>query len=595
MSIRKASAQTTVNRGTAAAAAATVNQITIAPATANIVAGGGSLGGGGVTISNVSIMSNAFANATVLSGDTAISTAGGFVRVTGTGFKSNAVVYFNNTAVSNTFVSSTQINATIPVSSASTYNFYIFNSDGSGSILANGLQTSGPPSWTTTSYSSTELALGNIQLLATGDAPLTFYIQPGSSNPQNLAVNIAGYLSGTVSGEGAYTITVVVDDAQSQSTQADITVTVSVGDPYFNLTTLQLAGEGTNNANNQSFIDSSSNNFTITRNGNATQGTFTPFSQTGWSNYFDGTSDSLLTPGNTSLVLDGNFTIEFFMYLNSLSISAPISSNQGSFASGAFAAIISHGTAANKLSIWAENINNAAFLIASNSTLSISQWYHVAIVRNSGVIRLYLNGVNEGNTSSSATITLNGGATPRFRIGQYWNGTIIGYISNLRVVKGAAVYTAAFTPPTSPLTAIANTSLLTCQSNRFVDNSTNAFVMTPSGDVSVQTFSPFAPSDVYSAATNGGSAYFDGTGDNLTQASGQQVSFGTGNFTIEAWIYWTTSIASESAIMWGNGVGWTLYVFPANRLQWGTTTPQTPANLLTGNTALTIGRWYHML
>lgn len=166
MSIRKASAQTTVNRGTAAAAAATTNQITIAPATATTVAGGGSIGGGGgVTISNVSIMSNAFANATVLSGDTAISTAGGFVRVTGTGFKSNAVVYFNNTAVSNTFVSSTQINATIPVSSASTYNFYIFNSDGSGSILANGLQTSGPPSWTTTSYSSTELALGNIQLL----------------------------------------------------------------------------------------------------------------------------------------------------------------------------------------------------------------------------------------------------------------------------------------------------------------------------------------------------------------------------------------------------------------------------------------------
>jgi hypothetical protein len=323
-------------------------------------------------------------------------------------------------------------------------------------------------------------------------------------------------------------------------------VSSAITDAYFNLVTLLLPGNGTNGAQNNTFLDSSTNNFTITRNGNTTQGTFSPFSQTGWSNFFDGTSDSLLTPGDTNLVLDGNFTIEFFMYLNSLSISAPISSNHGSFTSGAFAAIISHGTASNKLSIWAENINSASFIIASNSTLSISQWYHVALVRNSGVIRLYLNGVDEGNTSSSATITLNGGSTPRFRIGQYWGGTINGYISNLRVVKGTALYTGAFTPSTSPLTTTSQgatateVELLTCQSSRFVDNSTNAFVMTPSGDASVQAFSPFDPTAEYSAATVGGSGYFDGN-DYLTAAGGSSLAFGSGDFSLEAFVYPTAS------------------------------------------------------
>ena len=53
-------------------------------------------------------------------------------------------------------------------------------------------------------------------------------------------------------------------------------------DPYFEYTTLLLPGNGTNGAQNNTFLDSSANNFTITRNGNTTQGTFSPFSQTGW-------------------------------------------------------------------------------------------------------------------------------------------------------------------------------------------------------------------------------------------------------------------------------------------------------------------------
>ena len=83
-----------------------------------------------------------------------------------------------------------------------------------------------------------------------------------------------------------------------------------LNDPYFPYTTLLLSGNGTNGAQNNTFLDGSTNNFTITRNGNTTQGTFSPFSQTGWGNYFNGSSrfnlasNVALTPGS------GDFTIE---------------------------------------------------------------------------------------------------------------------------------------------------------------------------------------------------------------------------------------------------------------------------------------------
>jgi hypothetical protein len=119
-------------------------------------------------------------------------------------------------------------------------------------------------------------------------------------------------------------------------------------------------------------------------------------------------------------------------------------------------------------------------------------------------------------------------------------------MSNVRIVKGTAVYTSAFTPPTSPLTAITNTSLLTCQSNRFIDNSSNAYTITRNGDVSVQAFSPFAPTAAYSAATVGGSGYFDGSGDSLAFATGQSaLALGSSDFTFEAWVYRTTTSTSS--------------------------------------------------
>ena len=55
-------------------------------------------------------------------------------------------------------------------------------------------------------------------------------------------------------------------------------------DPYFEYVTMLLPGDGTNGAQNNTFLDSGPNTYTVTRSGNTTQGTFSPYGSN-WSNY----------------------------------------------------------------------------------------------------------------------------------------------------------------------------------------------------------------------------------------------------------------------------------------------------------------------
>ena len=58
----------------------------------------------------------------------------------------------------------------------------------------------------------------------------------------------------------------------------------AIKDAYYNLTTLLLNTSSTNGAQNNTFLDSSTNNFTITRNGNTTQGSLSTHGSN-WSNF----------------------------------------------------------------------------------------------------------------------------------------------------------------------------------------------------------------------------------------------------------------------------------------------------------------------
>jgi len=157
-------------------------------------------------------------------------------------------------------------------------------------------------------------------------------------------------------------------------------------------------------------------------------------------------------------------------------------------------------------------------------------------------------------------------------------------MADFRLVNGTAVYTAAFTPPTAPLTAITNTSLLTCQSNRFIDNSDNAFAITRNGDVSVQAFSPYATTTAYSPTTHGGSGYFDGSGDDLTFSN---IALGTGDFTIEGWMYPNVVNVTYQYLLSGpTGPPTTLQILLNNSTfyLW---------NVLSHQTAVVPNQWHH--
>ena len=366
-------------------------------------------------------------------------------------------------------------------------------------------------------------------------------------------------------------------------------------DSYFNLVSLLLPGNGTNGAQNNTFLDSSTNAFTITRAGNTTQGTFSPFSQTGWSNYFDGTGD-YLSVGTTQLWTPSNdLTIEGWFNISTTGDRCIFSKDAGT--SGPNRGIIIYITSTGAVSVfYSVTGSSEAFATSSTGLVVANQWYHIAVVKNGSSCAVYLNGVSVA-TFTAATIACP--ASQINYIGTYNGGAflMLGYISNLRLVNGTAVYTSAFTPPTAPLTAVSGTSLLTCQSNRFVDNSTNAFAITVAGNTSVQAFAPFDPATAYAAATVGGSAYFDGTGDYLSVPDNSGFDLDS-TFTLEGWFY--QPLAGDGIIFsrGGGGASWSTIngqEYWANILSgsfyWQWNSSGSPADITA--TAPAAGAWHH--
>ena len=337
----------------------------------------------------------------------------------------------------------------------------------------------------------------------------------------------------------------VRDLLSAAATQGD-----APADPYFYNVPLLLNGDGTNGAQNNTFLDSSTNNFTITRNGNTTQGSFSPYGSL-WSNYQPNAINQYLsfaTSSGSNFEFTGDFTIEG--WVNNTTVSTDTSFYVSSNGATYFALNIDMVN--NVYNIYTNGVTPTSI----TSGIVVGQWTHVAMVRSGSTITLYTNGVAKGTLSNGGTLgyaspllNRNGGGNPV--------ETTPRYVSNMRIVKGTAVYTTAFTPPTTPLTAISGTSLLTCQSNRFIDNSSNAYALTVTGSLSVQRFSPFNPTAPYSTSVIGGSGYFDGSGDylNFTDSS-NQLDIGGINASFQAWIYPLSTSNYQILFKYGGTVDW---------------------------------------
>ena len=213
------------------------------------------------------------------------------------------------------------------------------------------------------------------------------------------------------------------------------------------------------------------------------------------SSYFDGTDDYLKVASNASLALGtGDFTIECWVYFVFTSLQG--GSNRrifclddgGNFADNLQILVNTGGGVAGDLFLYSNTI------LGNLNTDIRFGWHHIAVVRNSGTLDFYLDGVSKSSVSNTQDYSP-GIGSPAPMIGATGAGTgdYNGNISNLRIVKGTAVYTNNFTVPTAPLTAITNTQLLTCQNNTgaITDASSNSHVITAFGNARASSYHPF--------------------------------------------------------------------------------------------------------
>ena len=310
-------------------------------------------------------------------------------------------------------------------------------------------------------------------------------------------------------------------------------------DDDFNLVTGLYHFDGSNGAQNNTFtgIGASGASQSWTRNGSPTQGSFSPFSTEAgkWGVLFEEDNTDYLTLNNSDFAFGtGDFTAECFVFFTGNA------STSGGIFQANFTTSVSKPALALRdttgLTIYS---SSGQKITGNNGTVQLGVWYHLALVRASGVIRVYKDGSlvtwNDGTTTATDTTDV---TESTFLIGKYYdnNYTLDGYISNFRVTK-SAVYTGAFTKPTTPLTDITNTVLLTCRDNRFMDASSEANALSINGYPKIKPFSPFAPSAEYDASTMGGSGHFnDNTGDSISFTD-SSMAIGSGDFTIEGWFY----------------------------------------------------------
>ena len=162
---------------------------------------------------------------------------------------------------------------------------------------------------------------------------------------------------------------------------------------------------------------------------------------------------------------NGSFTIEFWAYIADTSNSSFVGlfENNPARRSWMFEARASQ---ALRFEWWTDG-SSGSNLTASTGSFLRDRWQHFAVVRNGTALNIYVDGTSVANTTTSDTFYENT-IEPLTIGGIFQSGAltqdITGFISNLRIIKGEAIYTANFTPPISELTVTSNTVVLACQS-----------------------------------------------------------------------------------------------------------------------------------
>lgn len=260
---------------------------------------------------------------------------------------------------------------------------------------------------------------------------------------------------------------------------------------------------------------------TVTLNGNATR-SVTQAKFGTYSAYFDGTGDYLTIPYSSGFSPSGDYTCECWIYSTDVTslraIIGPYTQVTNTLgwllyqtATGGLALVIrdSGGTAQTFTS--ADNI------------IKLNTWHHVTWTRTGSIYRLFIDGVLVAKDTETVIVYVH--SSHPLIIGRWDDiGTNTrdwqGYIDEVRLTKGVSRYIGNFIIPSAAFPEPTNTAI---------------------DDIgkTVTTYGNAQYSDTSKYGT--GSFYFDGTGDYLSVADSTDWSFGTGDFTVEAWVRFDSS------------------------------------------------------
>jgi len=215
----------------------------------------------------------------------------------------------------------------------------------------------------------------------------------------------------------------------------------------------------------------------------------TDFGKTGYSS---AGAAFIFSSTNTSALNGGNFGFQFFF-------------------NGVAA------TSLTSLGIYYNNGNSSTFSFA----FQLNTWYHIALTKNvsTNTFIVFVNGNSIGSVVNSSTWTDNSPYTIGRSNQSGYERPFTGLISNFRIVRGTALYTSTFAPPTSILPAVANTSLLLNVTNAadFIkDNGPNNFTVTNVGSATFNASNPYNTTSTKFRTTS--NTVFAGTLDEFTGA-----------------------------------------------------------------------------
>ena len=280
---------------------------------------------------------------------------------------------------------------------------------------------------------------------------------------------------------------------------------------------------------------------TVTRTGEVRITNFSPYEDASFAGMysvrFDGNGDYLqvnpipVPTFSTYQVGTGNFTIECWVNLtvlqavNTIYTGVPASTQEPSLV------VLSNGTIRGGV--------GTTYVSSATGALVVNTWYHLALVRSSGTLTLYQNGVSVASGTAAANVQSTYAIIGGLSTNSSWCN---GYISNIRY-NSDAVYTGNFMVPSSALEATSNTILLTCKSNALLDESNNKWPVQKVADATVSTVVPFQINNSVANTSvvekyNDWCTAFNGSSSYIQSASSlAALNPGSQDFTIELWYY----------------------------------------------------------